>query len=39
MDASCEPLQKIAIGAAVVWFGHHGHLHNYGYAPLHVAGS
>jgi hypothetical protein len=28
---------KIAIVAvfvsAVVWFGHHGHPHNYGYAP------
>ena len=33
---------KIAIVAvfvpAVVWFGHHGHPHNYGYPPLHDAG-
>jgi hypothetical protein len=35
-------LAKIAIAVAfvstIVWFGHHGHPHNYGYAVLHDAG-
>jgi hypothetical protein len=33
---------KIAIAvtfvSAIVWFGHHSHPHNYGYAALHDAG-
>jgi hypothetical protein len=41
MDASMRAFAKIAIAvafvSAIVWFGHHGHPHNYGYAPLHAA--
>jgi hypothetical protein len=42
MDASMRAFAKIAIAvafvSAIVWFGHHGHPHNYGYAPLHDVG-
>ena len=35
-------IAKIAIAVAfvstIVWFGHHSHPHNYGYAALHDAG-
>jgi hypothetical protein len=35
-------IAKIAIAvafvSAIVWIGHHSHLHNYGYAALHNAG-
>jgi len=37
-----RPFAKIAIAvgfiSAIVWFGHHSHPHNYGYAALHDAG-
>jgi len=37
-----RPIAKIAIAvafvAAIVWFGHHGHPHDYSYAALHDAG-
>ena len=28
----------VAFVSAIVWFGHHSHPHNYGYAALHDAG-
>jgi hypothetical protein len=39
MDCIMRPFAKIAIALAfvlaIVWFGHHSHPHNYGYAAPH----
>jgi len=38
MQAFAKIAIAVAFVSAIVWFGHHSHLPNYGYAALHDVG-